>query len=195
MSFFSLTSSWVSIWSADILCDHLFAWASKTHSRRCLKVGHLPLFERVPAASVVRANLVSRVILIFHVNQTTQPLFSTEFSYWAILILLLFISLITIWIGRWRRLLFEYPGSAGAGPRQSTVPCEPLTWPFFSTSPHLGQLWRQGQEEKGRVWAHCMVRWFVGSCYSLSFTSHWPIWLTWDPSWQGRRHREYVVCI
>ena len=28
------------------------------------------------------------------VNQATQPLFSTEFSYWAILILLLFISLI-----------------------------------------------------------------------------------------------------
>ena len=71
----------VSIWSVDILCDHLFAWASKTHSRRCLKVGHLPLFERVPAASVVRANLVSRVILIFRVNQATQLLFSTEFSY------------------------------------------------------------------------------------------------------------------
>ena len=50
----------------------------------------------------------------------TQPLFSTEFSYWAILILLLFISLITIWIGR-RRRPFEYPGSAGAGPRQDTT--------------------------------------------------------------------------
>ena len=63
------------------------------------KVGHLPLFERAPAASVVRANLVSRVILIFHVNQATQLLFSTDFSYWAILILLLFTSLINIWIG------------------------------------------------------------------------------------------------
>ena len=64
------------------------------------KVGHLPLFERVPAASVVRANLVSRVILIFRVNQATQLLFSTEFSYWAILFLLLFISLINIWNSR-----------------------------------------------------------------------------------------------
>ena len=81
------------------------------------KVGHLPLFERVPAASVVRANLVSQVILIFRVNQATQLLFSIEFSYWPILILLLFISLINIWIGRLRRLSFEYPGSAGAGPR------------------------------------------------------------------------------
>ena len=45
------------------------------------KVGHLPLFERAPAASVVRANLVSRVRLIFRVNQATQFLFSTEFSY------------------------------------------------------------------------------------------------------------------
>ena len=45
------------------------------------KVGHLPLFGRAPAASVVRANLVSRVILIFRVNQATQLLFSTEFSY------------------------------------------------------------------------------------------------------------------
>ena len=44
-------------------------------------VGHLPLFERAPAASVVRANLVSQVILIFYVNQATQALFSTEFSY------------------------------------------------------------------------------------------------------------------
>jgi len=33
------------------------------------KVGHLPLFERAPAASVVRANLMSQVILIFRVNQ------------------------------------------------------------------------------------------------------------------------------
>ena len=45
------------------------------------KVGHLPLFERVPAASVVRANLVSQVILIFRINQATQLLFSAEFSY------------------------------------------------------------------------------------------------------------------
>ena len=34
--------------------------------------------------------------LAFHVNQAIQPLFSTEFSYWATLILLLFISLINI---------------------------------------------------------------------------------------------------
>ena len=32
----------------------------------------------------------------FPANQATQPLFSTEFSYWAILILLLFTSLINI---------------------------------------------------------------------------------------------------
>ena len=72
------------------------------------------------------------------------------------------------------------------------VPVSP--WPGPS-SPHLGQLWRQGPEEKGRVWARCMVRWFVGSCYTFSFISHWPIWLTGDLSWQGRRHREYVVCV
>ena len=80
-------------------------------------MGHLPLFERVPAASVVRANLLSQVIFIFHVNQATQLLFSTEFSYWAILILLLLISLNNIWIGRLICLSFEYPWSAGAGPR------------------------------------------------------------------------------
>ena len=100
----------VSIWSAEVLCDHLFAWVSKTHSSR----------EGDCGASVVRANLVSRVILIFRVNQATQLLFSTEFSYWAILILLLFISLINTWIGRLSRLSFEYPGSAGAGPQQAT---------------------------------------------------------------------------
>ena len=27
------------IWSVGVLCDHLFAWASKTHSRRCLRWG------------------------------------------------------------------------------------------------------------------------------------------------------------
>ena len=32
-------------------------------------MGHLPLFERAPVASMVRANLVSQVILIFRVNQ------------------------------------------------------------------------------------------------------------------------------
>ena len=45
---------------------------------------HFSLFEREPAASVVRANLVSRVILIFRINQATQlfsPLnFPTEIS-------------------------------------------------------------------------------------------------------------------
>ena len=65
----------------DILCDHLFAWASKTPLEKVSKVGHLPLFERAPAASVVRANLVSQVMLIFRINQATQLLFSTEFSY------------------------------------------------------------------------------------------------------------------
>ena len=57
------------------------------------------------------------VLLVSRVNQATQPLFSTEFSYWAILILLLFISLMNIWISRWCRLPFKNPGSAGAGPR------------------------------------------------------------------------------
>ena len=52
-----------------------------TPLERVSKVGHLPLFERAPAASVVRANLLSWVILIFHVNQATQLLFSTEFSF------------------------------------------------------------------------------------------------------------------
>ena len=33
------------------------------------KVGHLLLFERAPAASVVSANLVSQVLLVSHVNQ------------------------------------------------------------------------------------------------------------------------------
>ena len=33
------------------------------------KVGHLLLFERAPAASVVRANLMSQILLVFHVNQ------------------------------------------------------------------------------------------------------------------------------
>ena len=45
------------------------------------KVGHFSLFKRETAASVVRANLVSRVILIFRINQATQLLFSTKFSY------------------------------------------------------------------------------------------------------------------
>ena len=36
------------------------------------KVGHLPLFERVPVASVVSANLVSQVLLAFCVNQLDQ---------------------------------------------------------------------------------------------------------------------------
>ena len=82
------------------------------------KVGHFSLFEREPAASVVRANLVSRVILIFRINQATQLLFSTKFSYWAILILLLFISSINKSIGRLLCLPFENPGPAEAGPCQ-----------------------------------------------------------------------------
>ena len=44
-------------------------------------MGHFSLFEREPAASMVRANLVSRVILIFRINQATQLLSSTKFSY------------------------------------------------------------------------------------------------------------------
>ena len=55
--------------------------ASSDPLEKVSKVGHLLLFERAPVASVVRANLVSRVILIFRVNQATQLLFSTEFSY------------------------------------------------------------------------------------------------------------------
>ena len=29
----------VSIWNVEVLCDHLFAWASKTHLRRRLRWG------------------------------------------------------------------------------------------------------------------------------------------------------------
>ena len=51
---------------------------------------------RMPAAYLSGANSCLKVLLVSHVNQATQPLFSTEFSCWAILILLLFISLINI---------------------------------------------------------------------------------------------------
>ena len=40
------------------------------------KVRHIPQFERASAASVVRANLVSQVLLVSHVNQSNQASFS-----------------------------------------------------------------------------------------------------------------------
>ena len=49
-------------WSEEALCVHFFAWASKTHLRRCPRWGHLPLFERAPAAYVNRASLLSETI-------------------------------------------------------------------------------------------------------------------------------------
>ena len=49
---------------------------------------------RTPAAYIGDVNSLSGILLAFHLNQVIQPLFSTEFSSRAILILLLFISLI-----------------------------------------------------------------------------------------------------
>ena len=45
---------------------------------------------------IIQSPRCLEVLLVSRVNQATQPLFSTEFSYWAILILLLFISLINV---------------------------------------------------------------------------------------------------
>ena len=118
-------SGWVSIWSAEPAMLTNYAWASKIRLGRpqCLLS-----FGRTEGCLrpmwVVQASCLE-VLLVSCVNQATQPLFYTEFSYWAILILLLFISLINISLKllypdpRWRRPHFEYPGSAGAGPRQS----------------------------------------------------------------------------
>ena len=74
MSFFPLTSSWVSIWSVDVLCDHLFAWASKTHSRRCLRWGTFAIRE---VACGVREQSKSRAgaLLAFCVNQDISASF------------------------------------------------------------------------------------------------------------------------
>lgn len=74
----------------------------------------------------------------------------------------------------------------------STVPCEPLTWPF-PTSPHSGQLWGRGRRKR----AECGPAVWLGGLWEAATHSHLHlmIWLTGDPSWQGRRHREYVVCV
>ena len=64
--------------------------------RRGLSVSS-PSGEQEDACSLRRwRKFLALELLAFHVNQDIQPLFSTEFSYWAILILLLFISLINI---------------------------------------------------------------------------------------------------
>ena len=49
-------------------------------------------------------------------------------------------------LGVWKMGFLEVANCSGSW---SPVPCELLTWPLFSTSPHSGQLWRQGLEEKG----------------------------------------------
>ena len=70
--------------SSDVepgLCATIYLPGLRRPLEKVSKVGHFSLFEREPAASVVRANLVSRVILIFRINQATQLLFSTKFSY------------------------------------------------------------------------------------------------------------------
>ena len=55
-----------------------------------------PSGEQKDACGLCKWCKLLEVLLVSRVNQATQPLFSTEFSYWAILILLLFISLINI---------------------------------------------------------------------------------------------------
>ena len=84
---------WVSIWSAEPAMLTNFAWASKIWPGR-LHVSS-PSGEQKDACGLVQTSCLE-VLLVSHINQVTQPLFSTEFSYWAILILLLFISLINI---------------------------------------------------------------------------------------------------
>ena len=101
------------------------------------------------------------VLLVSRVNQATQPLFSTEFSYWAILILLLFISLINIELKllypdpRLCRLSFEYPGSAGAGPRQADSLEKTLM---------LGKI--EGRRRRGRQ----RMRWLDGITDSMDMS-------------------------
>ena len=70
--FFSvLPSGWL-IWSLGALWDHLPAWASKTHSRRCLRWGTFSYSRgclQPPWSEQVR---VSRTLLVSQVNQSGQ---------------------------------------------------------------------------------------------------------------------------
>ena len=93
-------------WSSGALCIHFFAWASKTHLRRCPRWGHLPLFERVPATSVNTASPFSGALLAFCVNQGKSAsflsfIFLTENSF----LISLYISLTPC------HPCFGYPGS------------------------------------------------------------------------------------
>ena len=57
-------------WSVGVLWDHLLAWASKTHSRRCLRWGTFSYSRgclQPPWSEQVR---VSRTLLVSHVNQS-----------------------------------------------------------------------------------------------------------------------------
>ena len=118
MSFSLSNSGWVSIWSVEPAMLTNYAWASKIWPGRpqCLLCfGRME--GRLQPTLVVQASCLE-VLLVSRINQATKPLFSTEFSCWAILILLLFISLINIKASVFADAVSpsNFPGSTGAGP-------------------------------------------------------------------------------
>lgn len=51
--------------------------------------------------------------------------------------------------------------------------CPVSPWPGLFPHLHIqGSYEGRGRRKRAECWAHCMVRWFVGSCYSFSSTSH-----------------------
>ena len=67
--FLLCTSFRVTDRSVGALWDHLLAWASKTHSRRCLRWGHLSTIWEGACGLRGQSNLMSQVLLAFRINQ------------------------------------------------------------------------------------------------------------------------------
>ena len=66
-------------WNAEAHRVYLLAWASKTHARGSPRQGTLRYSSGRLWPNIDGASSLSGTLLVFHVNQVNQPLFSTHF--------------------------------------------------------------------------------------------------------------------
>ena len=77
--FFTLFSGRIPTWSGEAHDVYLLAPASKIHERGSPRRGTLRYSNGRRWPNVDGASSLSGILLVFHVNQVIQPLFSTKF--------------------------------------------------------------------------------------------------------------------
>ena len=155
MSFFSYSpfSGWIPIWSIEARRVYLFAWASKTQARGSPRWGTLRYSRgHLRPTETVQAPCLG-TLLVFHVNQVIQHLFSTKFPTTLFFPNLSFIFLNKFFLA-YSVSPSNFPGSSGEGPWHLTILEAVQSWEIGGENMNSERLYLMGLQNHCRWWLH-----------------------------------------